>query len=123
MCFAEKCQTVTAFDVEQSVLCSPVCLGLFAKYGHYSGILMESKRDFSAIKTEWRRGRDSNLRSGFERARADICVSYMESNSSEIFEDCMIRAGHAERSGFEELREGEDLAIVWLKVVTLWSRA
>ena len=62
MCLAEKCQTVTAFDAEQSVLCSPVCLGLIAKYGHYSGILVESKREFSAIKTEWRRGRDSNPR-------------------------------------------------------------
>ena len=44
MCLAEKCQTVTAFDAEHSVLCSPVCLGLIAKYGHYSGILVESER-------------------------------------------------------------------------------
>jgi hypothetical protein len=48
MRLAEKCQTVAAFDSEQSVLCSPVCLGLIAKYGHYSGILLESEREFSA---------------------------------------------------------------------------
>ena len=43
MCLAEKCQIVTAFDSEQSVLCSPVCLGLTAKYGHYLRILVESR--------------------------------------------------------------------------------
>ncbi len=60
MCLAEKCRTVTAFDAKQSVLRSPVCLGLIAKYGHYPGISLESKRDFSAVKTEWRSGKDSN---------------------------------------------------------------
>jgi hypothetical protein len=27
ICLAEKCQTVTVFDAEQSVLCIPACLG------------------------------------------------------------------------------------------------
>ncbi|MGA8761378.1 MAG: hypothetical protein WB562_00685, partial [Candidatus Sulfotelmatobacter sp.] len=36
---------MTAFDAEESVLCSPVCLGLVAKYEHYSSISMEIKRD------------------------------------------------------------------------------
>jgi hypothetical protein len=59
LCLAEKCQTFSAFATGQSVLCSPVYLGLIAKYGHYSGTWVEIKRDFSAVKTEWRRGRDS----------------------------------------------------------------
>jgi len=38
MCPAEKAGTVTPFSTEQSVLCSPVCLGIIAKYGHVSRI-------------------------------------------------------------------------------------
>jgi hypothetical protein len=34
----EKSGTVTAFAVEQSVLCSPVCREITAKYGHFSCI-------------------------------------------------------------------------------------
>jgi hypothetical protein len=70
ICLAEKCQTVNAFDAEQSVLCSPVCSGLTAKYGHYSGILVESRRAFSAVKTEWRRKEDSNLQYLFETCKS-----------------------------------------------------
>jgi hypothetical protein len=38
MCPPEKSQENTAFDAEQSALCSPVCLGIIAKYGHLSRI-------------------------------------------------------------------------------------
>ena len=46
MCLAEK--TVTAFDAERSVLCSPVCSGLIAEYERYLGIFVESKRASAA---------------------------------------------------------------------------
>ena len=42
-----------------------VCLGIIAKYGHYSHISAQSERNFSAVKTCWRRERDSNPRYGF----------------------------------------------------------
>jgi hypothetical protein len=41
-----KAMTVTAFAAEQSVLCSPVCPGIIAKYGHVSHISRESGVDF-----------------------------------------------------------------------------
>jgi hypothetical protein len=75
ICLTEKCQTVIAFDAEQSVLCSPVCLGLTAKYGHYLRILVESEHDFSAVKTEWRSEWDSNLWYSFGPLNPGVSVS------------------------------------------------
>jgi hypothetical protein len=54
-----KARTVTVFDAEQSVLRSPICLGIIAKYGHCSRISARSERTFSAVQTSWRRERDS----------------------------------------------------------------
>jgi hypothetical protein len=53
---------------EQSVLSSPVCLGTIARYGHYSSILAQSERNFSAVQTAWRRERDSNPRYPFRHS-------------------------------------------------------
>jgi hypothetical protein len=66
MCLLEKSQDSTAFDAEQSVLRSPVCLGIIAKYGHYSRISAQSERNFSAVKTCWRSEWDSILHYLFE---------------------------------------------------------
>ena len=93
MCLAEKCQTVTVFDAEQSVLCSPVCLGIIAKYGLYSGILVESKRDFSAVKTEWRSGKDSN-----PRYRSETCKSRRLRKLRGINRSQILRGLHAPHS-------------------------
>jgi hypothetical protein len=68
MCLLEKSQDSTAFDAEQSVLYGPVCLGIIAKYGHYSRISAQSQRKFSAVQTAWRRGLDSN-----PRYRSETC--------------------------------------------------
>jgi hypothetical protein len=65
MCLPEKSQDSTAFDAEQSVLRSPVWLGIIAKYGQLSRILAQSERNFSAVQTAWRRERDSNPRYPF----------------------------------------------------------
>jgi hypothetical protein len=54
----------------------PVCLGIIAKYGHYSRIWAQSERNFSAAQTAWRRERDSNPRSGFAALSLDVSVSY-----------------------------------------------
>jgi hypothetical protein len=43
MCLLEKSPDSTAFDAEQSVLYGPVCLGIIAKYGHYSRISAQSE--------------------------------------------------------------------------------
>jgi hypothetical protein len=64
----EKSQDNTAFDAEQSVLRSPVCLGIIAKYGHFSRIFRESRQEFSAVQTAWRRERDSNPRYPFRHS-------------------------------------------------------
>jgi hypothetical protein len=57
----EKRQHSDLFAADESVLCSPVCLGIIAKYGHFSRISGESTRDFSAVQTGWRRERNSNF--------------------------------------------------------------
>jgi hypothetical protein len=51
MSLPEKSQGSTAFDAEQSVLCTPVCLGIIAKYGHFSRISAQSEWNFSAVQT------------------------------------------------------------------------
>jgi hypothetical protein len=68
MCLPEKSRTLTAFGAEQSVLCSPVCLGIIAKYGHFLRISEEVGPTFSAVQTTWRRGRHSN-----PRYRSETC--------------------------------------------------
>jgi hypothetical protein len=70
VCLLEKSQDSTAFDAEQSVLYGPVCLGIIAKYGHYSRISAQSQRNFSAVQTAWRRERDSNPRYGLEACKS-----------------------------------------------------
>jgi hypothetical protein len=55
----EKSRILTLFGAEQSVLHSPVCLGIIAKYGHCSRVSAQSERNFSAVQTAWRRGGDS----------------------------------------------------------------
>ena len=62
MCPREKSWIFPPFAAEQSVLSSPVCLGIIAKYGHYSRISEEDEPNFSAVQTAWRRQRDSNPR-------------------------------------------------------------
>jgi hypothetical protein len=62
VCPPEKSQDRSPFATEQSVLCSPVCLPIIAKYGHYSRISAPSEGNFSAVQTAWRRERDSNPR-------------------------------------------------------------
>ena len=59
LCPTEKDLDIASFDPKQSVLCSPVCLRLIAKYGHHSRISQKCGRTFSALQTAWRRGRDS----------------------------------------------------------------
>jgi hypothetical protein len=75
MCLPEKSRTLTAFGAEQSVLCSPVCLGIIAKYGHFLRISEEVGPTFSAVQTTWRRERDSNPRYSFAALSLDISVS------------------------------------------------
>jgi len=75
MCPLEKSQEMTAFAAEQSVLCSPVCLGIIAKYGHCSRISAQSEWSFRAVQTVWRRKRDSNSRYGFVALRLDVSAS------------------------------------------------
>jgi hypothetical protein len=68
MCLPEISQDNTAFDAEQSVLRSPVCLRIIAKYGHCSRISAHIQQSFSALQTAWRRERDSNPRYPFRHS-------------------------------------------------------
>ena len=68
MCLPEKTRTLTAFSAVRSVLCSPVCLGTIAKYGHFLRISEEEGPTFSAVQTAWRRERDSNPRYPFRHS-------------------------------------------------------
>src|SRR5258706_4860614 len=70
MCLAEKSQDRGAFDAEQSVSCGPVCLGIIAKFGHYSRISAQNEWNFSAAQTAWRSGMNSN-----PRYRSETCKS------------------------------------------------
>jgi hypothetical protein len=70
VCVPEKSRTLTAVGAEQSVLCSPVCLGIIAKYGHFLRISEEVGPTFSAVQTTWRSGKDSN-----PRYRSETCKS------------------------------------------------
>jgi hypothetical protein len=70
VCHPEKSQHVEATRSEQSVLCSPVCLGIIAKYGHFLRISEEVGPTFSAVQTTWRSGKDSN-----PRYRSETCKS------------------------------------------------
>jgi hypothetical protein len=70
MCLPEISQDNTAFDAEQSVLRSPVCLRIIAKYRHCSCISEQGERSFSAMQTAWRSGEDSN-----PRYRSETCKS------------------------------------------------
>jgi hypothetical protein len=58
MCPPENWGELSAFDPEQSVLSSPLCGRNFTKYGH---VFFRGTRRalFFAVKTVWRRGRDS----------------------------------------------------------------
>jgi hypothetical protein len=67
---------------EQSVLWSPVCRGIIAKYGHYSRISAQRERNFSAVKTAWRSAQDSNP--GYNLLRPHVSVGYTESVDSRI---------------------------------------
>jgi hypothetical protein len=118
ICLAEKCQTVNAFDAEQSVLCSPVCSGLTAKYGHYSGILVESRRAFSAVKTEWRRKEDSNLQYLFETCKSRRVRNLQGIKSFKNSPRLPARRAVVLPMRFLGSPNGGCPAILWLKVVS-----
>jgi hypothetical protein len=65
MCHPEKNRDSDRLRSGRPVLCIPLCLGTNAKYGHVSRILGGIEAGFSAVQTEWRRGRDSNPRYPF----------------------------------------------------------
>ena len=68
VCHPEKSQHVEATRSEESVLSSPICLGIIAKYGHFLRISEEEEPTFSAGQTAWRRERDSNPRYPFRHS-------------------------------------------------------
>jgi hypothetical protein len=62
MCPPEKNRYSDGLRCKQSVLRSPVCLGIIAKYGHCSRFSAHSEPNFSGLQTAWRRELDSNPR-------------------------------------------------------------
>ena len=104
MCLPEKSRDRTASDAEQSVLRSPVCLGIIAKYRHYLRISAQSERNFSAVQTAWRSGKDSN-----PRYRSETCKSRRLRKLRGINQlknspgDCLLPIRHAKQCGFAKL--------------------
>ena len=56
-----------------------------SKYGHYSSILAQGGRNFSAVQTEWRRGGDSNRRCSFEALNSVVSVGCRKQNAGREF--------------------------------------
>ena len=108
MCLPERNQDSTAFGAEQSVLRSPACLGTIAKYGHYSRISAQSEWNFSAVKTAWRSGKDSNPRYRSETCKSrrlrKLCGINWFRNSPA---DCLLPIRHAKQCGFAKPLEAK----------------
>jgi len=101
-------QENTAFDAEQSILCSPVCLGIIAKYGQFSRISEVEEPTFSAVQTAWRRERDSNPQYRSEwresrRSRKLRGINWFKNSPA----DCLLPVRHAKQSGFAKLLEAK----------------
>jgi hypothetical protein len=108
MCLPEKTRTLTAFSAVRSVLCSPVCLGILAKYGHFLHISEEEGPTFSAVQTAWRCGKDSNPRYSSEwrksrRLRKLRGINWFRNSPA----DCLLPIRHAKRCGFAKLLEAK----------------
>lgn len=108
MCLTEKTHASSAFDDERSVLCSPVCLGIIAKYGRYSHVPVQSERSFSAVQTAWRSGVDSNPRYRSEwrksrRLRKLRGINWFTNSPA----DCLLPTRHAKHCGLAKLLEAK----------------
>ena len=109
---------MTAFAAVRSVLCSPVCLGIIAKYGHFPGISDEEEPIFSAVQTAWRRERDSNPRYRSEWRKSRRLRKLRGISWFEILQQTACSPFDTLNSRFRETSRGEAPAIVWLKVVS-----
>jgi hypothetical protein len=118
MCLSEKTRTLTAFDAEQSVLCSPVCLRIMAKYGHCSRTSAQSERKFSAIQTAWRSEYDSNPHYLFE-LRKPRCLRKLQGIKS--FENSPATGRSPSSSAKQSIFEVSPKANPWRFRVNRWS--
>ncbi len=110
--------TLTPLSPEQSVLSSPVCLGLSRNAGMFcvfrvggGGISLQSRLRCGAERIR-------PLGTGLEPVKPDVCVSYSESGASRILCDCLLAAKSSLTGVVPKELEGESLAILWLKLVT-----
>src|ERR1700719_1916333 len=116
MYLPEKGRIERLFVAHQAILCSPVCIRNIAKMGIFRIFRGKGRRDFSAVKTCWRRERDSNPQYRSEwrksrRLRKLRGINWFKNSPA----DCLPPIRHAKRCGFAKLLEA--LAIVWLKVI------
>jgi hypothetical protein len=119
-CSSEKTQDSAPLASKRSVLSSPSWRTNIANNGHVSRISGEAaRRQFSVVKTCWRRKCDSNSHYRFEfrnprRLRNLEAVQHLtrESTSSDW------PLVDKEQSIFSSAHQGERHTIVWLKVVT-----
>jgi hypothetical protein len=90
---------------------------IIAKYGHFLHILEEEEPTFSAIRTAWRSGVDSNPRYRSETCKSRRLRKLRGVNQFRNSPRLPAPSRHAKTVRFREGSRGEALAIVWLKVV------
>ena len=100
--------------------------GIIAECGHYSRISTQSERNFSAIRTAWRRECDSNSHYRFEfrnprRLRNLQAEQHLTRESTRSDWPPVDK----KQSIFSSAHQGERHTILWLKVVTFvpWQGA
>jgi hypothetical protein len=86
-----------------------------ARFAHFG----ETKGE-NSLRSRLRGGAGDirTLGTGLKAARADVCVSYTESEASTILCDCLLAAQSSLTSEFLKWFEGESLGILCLKVIT-----
>ena len=81
----------------------------------------ELTREFSAVKTAWRRGRHSTLRYRSLSRKARRVGGCGGPTGQSILLDCALSAQSCRRVRFGHESSGEPLAILWLKAVPFYD--
>ena len=74
--------------------------------------------DFSALQTVWRRGRHSNPRYRFESCKSPHVLNLQGINHFRILRKLPAYRAVVLNSAVHQPRKGEQLAILWVKVLT-----
>ena len=101
MCSPEKGRGNNPFTAEQSVLRSPVCLGIIAKYGHVSLSSRETGANFLCTSdcVAERQGFEPSVQL-IEPVKPDVCVGYRGWALGEFSATARSPPSHTKQCGF-----------------------